>query len=56
MPMIDVYCPEGAMDEQARATALERMTEALLRWEGAPDNERTRALSWGLSTSFPAGP
>ena len=55
MPMIDFYCPEGAMDEQARATALERMTEALLRWEGAPDNERTRALSWGFIHELPRG-
>src|SRR6266542_7171300 len=48
MPMIDFYCPEGALDGDARAAALEKMTEALLRCEGAPDNERTRALSWGF--------
>jgi len=48
MPMIDFYCPEGALDSDARAAALEKMTEALLRCEGAPDNERTRALSWGF--------
>jgi hypothetical protein len=53
MPMIDFYCPEGAMDEEPRATALERMTEALLRWEGAPDNGRTRALSWGFIHELP---
>jgi phenylpyruvate tautomerase PptA (4-oxalocrotonate tautomerase family) len=55
MPMIDFYCPAGAMDDEARATALEKMTEALLRWEGAPDNERTRALSWGFIHELPRG-
>ncbi len=28
MPMIDFYCPEGALDGEASAAALEEMTEA----------------------------
>jgi phenylpyruvate tautomerase PptA (4-oxalocrotonate tautomerase family) len=54
MPMIDFYCPTGALDDEARAAALEKMTIALLRWEGAPDNERTRALSWGFIHELPS--
>lgn len=46
MPMIDLTYPEGALDEEARGEAVEKLTAALLRHEGAPDNEQTRAMSW----------
>ena len=45
MPVIDLTYPEGALEPEARSEAIERLTEALLRHEGAPDNEQTRAMS-----------
>ena len=45
MPMIDLTYPEGALTPEARAEAVERLTAALLRHEGAVDNEATRAMS-----------
>jgi phenylpyruvate tautomerase PptA (4-oxalocrotonate tautomerase family) len=46
MPMIDLTYPRGAFDDETRAVVVERLTAALLRNEGAPDNEQTRAMSW----------
>src|SRR3982750_2441814 len=55
MPMIDLTYPEGALDAEARAQAVERLTAALLRHEGAADNEQTRAMSWTLVHELPDG-
>jgi len=55
MPMIDLTYPEGALEPGARAEAVERLTAALLRHEGASDNEQTRAMSWTLVHELPAG-
>ena len=54
MPMFDLTYPEGALDPEARAEAVEKLTAALLRHEGAPDNEATRAMSWTLVHELPA--
>jgi phenylpyruvate tautomerase PptA (4-oxalocrotonate tautomerase family) len=53
MPMIDLTYPEGALDPEARAEAVEKLTAALLRHEGAADNEQTRAMSWTLVHELP---
>jgi hypothetical protein len=45
MPMIDLYFQADAITEQASLEAVEKLTAALLRHEGAPDNEQTRAMS-----------
>jgi phenylpyruvate tautomerase PptA (4-oxalocrotonate tautomerase family) len=45
MPVIDLTYPEGALNSEAREQAVERLTAALLKHEGAPDNEQTRAMS-----------
>jgi phenylpyruvate tautomerase PptA (4-oxalocrotonate tautomerase family) len=55
MPMIDLTYPEGALDPDARAEAVEKLTAALLRNEGAVDNEQTRAMSWTVVHEVPAG-
>jgi phenylpyruvate tautomerase PptA (4-oxalocrotonate tautomerase family) len=55
MPMIDLTYPEGALDPDARAEAIEKLTAALLRNEGATDNEATRAMSWGFVHELPGG-
>jgi phenylpyruvate tautomerase PptA (4-oxalocrotonate tautomerase family) len=53
--MIDLTYPEGALEPDARAEAVERLTAALLRHEGAADNEQTRGMSWTLVHELPAG-
>ena len=54
MPMIDLTYPEGALEAEARAEAVEKLTAALLRNEGATDNEQTRAMSWTVVHELPA--
>jgi len=54
MPMIDLTYPEGALDAGARARVVEGLTAALLRNEGAADNEQTRAMSWVVVRELPA--
>lgn len=53
MPMIDLTYPEGALDPDARADAVEGLTAALLRNEGATDNDATRAMSWTIVHELP---
>jgi phenylpyruvate tautomerase PptA (4-oxalocrotonate tautomerase family) len=55
MPMIDFTYPEGAIERQALGTTVDRLTAALLRHEGAPDNERIRAIAWTFVHEVPAG-
>jgi len=53
MPMIDLTYPRGALDDEARAQAVERLTAALLRHEGAVDNEPTRMMSRAFVHELP---
>lgn len=54
MPMLDLYYPEGSLSDDARARAVERLTAALLRNEGAPeDGEHVRAMAWVLTHELP---
>jgi phenylpyruvate tautomerase PptA (4-oxalocrotonate tautomerase family) len=53
MPMIDLTYPKGALTPDARADAVERLTEALLRHEGAVDNEQTRVMSRAFVHELP---
>ena len=46
MPMIDIKFPKGALDESTRAALADRLTTTLLKWEKAPDNDFTRAITW----------
>lgn len=55
MPMIDFTYPEGALEPDALATAVERLTESLLRNEAATDNERIRAIAWTYLHERPVG-
>ncbi|HEX8207627.1 MAG TPA: 4-oxalocrotonate tautomerase [Solirubrobacteraceae bacterium] len=56
MPLFDLFYPAGALDEEARGRAVERLTTALLRHEGAdPDNEVVRGMAWGFVHELPAG-
>src|SRR5215210_313038 len=51
--MIDFTYPAGALEPQARADAVDRLTAAVLECEGAPDNEYTRALCWTFVHELP---
>ena len=55
MPLIDVTYPAGALTPEEKARLVEGLTGALIRCEGAPDNERTRAMTWVFVHELPAG-
>jgi phenylpyruvate tautomerase PptA (4-oxalocrotonate tautomerase family) len=56
MPMIELTMPEGALDKAAQDALMEKLTFALLRWEGAPeDSEAAKTVSWGYVDVRPAG-
>ncbi|HEV3093841.1 MAG TPA: hypothetical protein VGY30_04925 [Solirubrobacteraceae bacterium] len=55
MPMIDFTYPEGAIEPAALAIAVDKLTAALLRHEGAPDTERVRSIAWTFVHEMPAG-
>lgn len=55
MPMFDLTLPEGALEPAAREEAVKRLTSALLRHEGAPeDSPIIRAMAWGFVHELPA--
>lgn len=47
MPLIEVRMPKGALSPQAQQQLADKLTEAVLRWEGAPAGSRlARQLTW----------
>jgi len=47
MPMMDLDLPEGALDQAAERDLIAKLTDILLRWEGAdPENPRVREIAW----------
>lgn len=48
MPMIDLTMPEGAISDQKLPRLMDELSTTLIAWEGAPDNERTRSVTWGF--------
>lgn len=56
MPMIEVTYPVGSIEDGRRAELLDELAGALLRWEGAPDTELIRSITWVYATEIdPAG-
>lgn len=56
MPMFDLTLPEGALEPEARERAVQRLSAALLRHEGAPeDSPLIRGMAWGFVHELPAG-
>jgi phenylpyruvate tautomerase PptA (4-oxalocrotonate tautomerase family) len=53
MPLIDLTYTEGSLEPAARAEAIEMLTAALLRHEGAADNEATRVMSRAFVHELP---
>src|SRR3954454_19816337 len=48
MPQIEFTLPRGALSGDAIDSLMGEMTTTLLRYEGAPDNEASREISWGF--------
>jgi len=47
MPMLDAFIPEGALAADAESELLSRLTDILLRNEGAdPENPVVRSIAW----------
>ncbi len=55
MPMIELTLEEGSLTDAAKGELVEGLTAALLRWEGAPDNEVARSIAWTYVDERPAG-
>ena len=55
MPMIELTLEEGSLTDAAKADLVKELTAALLRWEGAPDNELARSIAWAYVDERPAG-
>jgi phenylpyruvate tautomerase PptA (4-oxalocrotonate tautomerase family) len=54
MPMIEVTAPAGAIAPDSREELLEELAGRLLQWEGAPDTEFFRSISWVYFHELPA--
>lgn len=46
MPLIDLTVPAGALAPEAKESLLEELATTLLHWEGAPDTEFFRSITW----------
>lgn len=55
MPQIQLTVPEGALTADGVATIQAELAATLLKWEGAPDNDFFRSLSWAYLHRLPAG-
>lgn len=54
MPLIDLTIPRGAIAPDARATLTDTLATRLLHWEGAPDTEFFRDITWVYVHETPA--
>jgi phenylpyruvate tautomerase PptA (4-oxalocrotonate tautomerase family) len=55
VPMIDVTLPEGALSEDQRNTLGERLTNTILKWEGAAEIPFSRQITVVYFDERPAG-
>ena len=55
MPLIDVTLPEGALSEEQRDALGERLTNTVLKWEGAADIPFSRQITVVYFDERPAG-
>ena len=46
MPRVELTYPAGALSDDAKRELPQRLAESMLRWEGAPDTEFFRSISW----------
>jgi phenylpyruvate tautomerase PptA (4-oxalocrotonate tautomerase family) len=55
VPRVELTFPAGALSEDAKRELPQQLAESMLRWEGAPDTEFFRAISWVHVHELPAG-
>jgi phenylpyruvate tautomerase PptA (4-oxalocrotonate tautomerase family) len=55
MPRLELTFPEGTLSEDIKAELPARMAETMLEWEGAPDTQFFRSISWTHLHELPAG-
>jgi phenylpyruvate tautomerase PptA (4-oxalocrotonate tautomerase family) len=46
MPKLDLTIPKGVLSESAKESLAKDMAASLLRWEGLPESEFFRTISW----------
>ena len=46
MPLIEMTIPTGSIARDAREALIDELTGTMLRWEGAPDTEFFRSITW----------
>jgi phenylpyruvate tautomerase PptA (4-oxalocrotonate tautomerase family) len=54
MPLLELTVPEGELSDESKAELQSELAAALLRWEGAPDTEFFRSISWCHLEELPA--
>ena len=54
MPRLDITITEGALSDDAKRELPEKLGATLLRWEGAPDTEFFRSITWAHLRELPA--
>lgn len=54
MPKLDLTFPAGALSDDAKRALPGQLAAALLRWEGAPDTEFFRSITWAHVHELPA--
>jgi phenylpyruvate tautomerase PptA (4-oxalocrotonate tautomerase family) len=55
MPRLELTFSEGALTAEAKAELPPKMAQTMLRWEGAPDTQFFRSISWIHLHELPAG-
>jgi 4-oxalocrotonate tautomerase family enzyme len=55
MPRVELTYPAGALSEDARRELPAQLAQSMLRWEGAPDNDFFRSISWTHVHELPDG-
>jgi phenylpyruvate tautomerase PptA (4-oxalocrotonate tautomerase family) len=54
VPKLDLTYPAGALSEDAKRELPAQLGAAMLRWEGAPDTEFFRSITWTHVHELPA--
>jgi phenylpyruvate tautomerase PptA (4-oxalocrotonate tautomerase family) len=55
VPKLDLTFSAGALSEDAKQELPAQLAQAMLRWEGAPDTEFFRSISWTHVHELPEG-
>jgi phenylpyruvate tautomerase PptA (4-oxalocrotonate tautomerase family) len=54
VPKLDLTFPAGALSDDAKRELPRQLAAALMRWEGAPDTEFFRSITWAHVHELPA--